>query len=289
MSNFSDFIGGGSASVINETIDINSAENLITLDDGRVYLKGGVTETDTTTYPDATSALAYSGTNFSLSAQLTSANGVSFDGTSFWIMTSGGTAYKYNSAGVYQNLTFSVTSQTANPQDIFWDGSHLWVLGYTQQALFKYNSSGVYQNVSVAVNYSSFSGRGATWDGTHYYVCDSSANKVVKFTASGYVSEFSTANQTINGNMAITWDGTYLWVVDSGTDTMFAYSTSGVYQNLSLNIRPQEATPMGLAAYNKDFYLTGTAEHKVFKYSPQIGVGSQGGTEYGNQNYVRIK
>ena len=106
--------GGGSASVINETIDINSAENLITLEDGRVYLKGGVTTTDTTTYPDANLTLGYKGTSFYVGTENAQPRSLTWDGTYFWVLGGGGvtsTVYKYNASGVSQNVSFAVGGQ----------------------------------------------------------------------------------------------------------------------------------------------------------------------------------
>ena len=37
--------GGGSASFINEIVTMNKSDSVVTLGDGRVYLKGGVFET----------------------------------------------------------------------------------------------------------------------------------------------------------------------------------------------------------------------------------------------------
>ena len=56
--------GGGSASQINEVIALNSLANTVTLADGRVYLKGGVFETNTSAYPNAATGQGYSGTSF---------------------------------------------------------------------------------------------------------------------------------------------------------------------------------------------------------------------------------
>ena len=46
--------GGGSGSEVNDNKYTHSAANLITTESGEVWLKGGVTETDVATYPDAT-------------------------------------------------------------------------------------------------------------------------------------------------------------------------------------------------------------------------------------------
>ena len=45
--------GGGSASQINEVVTLNNTADTVTLSDDRVYLKGGVFQTDLTVYPNA--------------------------------------------------------------------------------------------------------------------------------------------------------------------------------------------------------------------------------------------
>jgi len=282
--------GGGSASAVNEKKEFNSAENLITLDDGRVYLKGGVTSTDTATYPDASTKLTYSGTSFSIASQGGLPISMTWDGTYFWVLnnTSGGNVFKYNSSGVYQNVTFSVGSQTGNALGIVWDGTYFWIGGYTQKSLFKYNSSGVYQNVSISISQIT-NPRDIAWDGSHFYVSDNEAQRIYKYNSSGtYIGNFLITQNT--QTWGITWDGTYFWVTSSTNDTAYAYDASFVYQNISFSFASQETTPRGMGAQGSSLWVVGTsASGSLFKYSPQIGIGSQGGTEYGNQNYMRIK
>ncbi len=280
--------GGGSASLINETITINSAENLITLADGRVYLKGGVTSTDLTTYPDATSGIAYANAYIDLAPTIGSASpkSITWDGTYFWVVATDNYVYKFNTSGVFQS-NFSVSSQTTNPQAIVWDGSHLWVVGYSQQALFKYNTSGAYQNVSISASQNT-SPRDAAWDGTHFYVINNSTARVYKYSASGtYIGNFLVSSQA-PAPFGVLWDGTYFWVIDSASDKAYAYNSSFVYQNKFFSFATQETTPYGATAKGSSIWIVG-ATRVALEYQNQIGIGSQGGTEYGNQNYVRIK
>ena len=54
MSNFTDFIGGGGGSEVNDTKYINSRTALITTESGEKWLQSGTLSTDTATYSDAT-------------------------------------------------------------------------------------------------------------------------------------------------------------------------------------------------------------------------------------------
>lgn len=288
--------GGGSASVINETININSAENLITLDDGRVYLKGGVSSTDTSTYPDATTALAYTGTSFSDSAQVNQPAGITWDGSFFWVVDRGSTnsVFKYNAQGVYQNVSFVVGNQGTDPTGIVWDGSFFWVINNAAspyKRVSKYNASGVYQNVFWEYNaVTTMDGEDLAWDGTFFYVVGNATDTIRKFNAAGVDQgvSYSVAAQETNPK-GITFDGTYLWVVGTASDKAHKYSTSGVYQNESFSVASQDSSAEGIVWVSPAFHVAGNSTQKVYKYQNQIGIGSQGGTEYGNQNYMRIK
>ena len=46
-------LGGSSTSQINEVVSLSNTADTVTLADGRVYLKGGLLETNLSTYPNA--------------------------------------------------------------------------------------------------------------------------------------------------------------------------------------------------------------------------------------------
>jgi hypothetical protein len=281
--------GGGSASQVNETIDINSAENLITLEDGRVYLKGGVTSTDLTTYPDATTTLAYSGFTFSVGAQDGEPQGVTSDGTYLWVLGSNNNSvFKYSMAGVYQNVSFSVGSQTGgNIDDVMWDGSHFWVVSNSNDAVYKYNASGVYQNVSFSVASQMGVPRGIAWDGTYFYIVDQTNDRAYKYNAGGTYQNVSFV--VADSPQGIAYDGSHLWVISVTTQKLHQYTTAGVATGLEISTAGLGSNPSGLGNDGTTLYTTDRIIDNVFKFQNQIGVGSQGGTEYGNQNYMRIK
>ena len=290
--------GGGSASQVNETIDINSAENLITLEDGRVYLKGGVSETDLTTYPDATEGFAYTGTSFSVAGQRTAPTGITWDGTHFWVIgpTSPQRVYKYNAAGVYQNVLFDVTAQGTDPMDIVWDGTHFWVLNNgvsPYKRVSKYNATGVYQNVYWEFNaVTTMEGEGLAWDGTYFWVVGNVTDTIRKFNAAGVDQgvSYSVAAQETNPK-GITFDGTYLWVVGTASGKAHKYNTSGVYQNESFAVNSQDTSTQGIVSIGTAMWTIGKTTDAAYKYEKQIGVDSvsSGYGLLGQQNYIRIK
>ena len=282
--------GGGSASQVNETIDINSAENLITLEDGRVYLKGGVTSTDLTTYPDATAELAYSGVSFSLSGQTTGSRGITWDGSHFFVVDQAANkVFKYTSAGVYTGTQYAL-SIGANPCGITWDGTYFWVVTVNNNAAYKYNASFVYQNVSFSLTSQGGLPIGIVWDDPYFWIVKS--DKVVyKYNASFVYQNvsFNPTPQEANPT-SIAWDGTHLWVIGFTNDTAFQYTTAGVYTGTSISAASQETNPRGLTFAGSDLWVTGLTANSAFKYAPQIGVTtSQNAPDRGHQNYIRIK
>ena len=174
--------GGGSASQINEVVLLNDTADLVTLSDGRKYLKGGVFETTLTTYPDASVFFQHLGTRFSVGSQETIPQGITWDGTHFWVVGSYTDAvYKYTSAGVYTGTSFSVGSQEGNPLDITWDGTHFWVVGNSTDTVYKYTSAGFYTGTSFSVASQENNPQGITWDGTHFWVVGYTTDTVYKY------------------------------------------------------------------------------------------------------------
>ncbi len=88
----------------------------------------------------------------------------------------------------------------------------------------------------------------------------------------------------------IVWDGNDFWVIGSAGDKAYKYNSSGVYQNVSFSIFANgDSNMQGITWDGNDFWVVGANTDAAYKYVNAIGVGAQGGTEYGNQNYTRIK
>ena len=283
--------GGGSASVINETIDINSTENLITLADGRVYLKGGVTETNVSAYPDATAGLAYTGTTFSTAAH-TDESDIGWDGTYFWVLARGnGRVYKYNASGVYQNVSLYLTSQDTVMWGIVCVGSDFYLCGAQNRKVYKYNSAGVFQSDFSILSEGPYP-YGLTYDGTHLWVINSDGSSGVyahKYTTAGTYQNVSfKLSDEDNNPHGITWDGTSFWMCGRTTDSVYKYSASGVYQNVSFSASSQGTSPHGVVWDGSALWTIDDSASAAFKYQNQIGVANQASTQ-GRQNYIRIK
>ena len=278
--------GGGSASQINEIVTLNNSANTVTLEDGRVYLKGGVFETNLSTYPLASVGYKYTGFNFSVNAQSTLPYAIEWDGTFFWVLHYNGPVYKYNASGVYQNSTWTTASQATNTRGLVWDGTHFWVLNFGG-TVYKYNASGTYQNVSWSADAQTSDVKDMVWDGTSFWVVDGGSDAVYKYNSSGVYQNvsFSTASQATDPT-GIAWDGTSFWVVDRSLKKVFKYNSSGVYQDLSFDLYSGETGCYGLTWDGTSLFSVGLTLDSVYKYSQANGVESV--SNLGGQNYVRV-
>jgi len=281
-------------SEVNETININSTANLITLADGRVYLKGGVTETDVATYPDATSALAYTGTTFSTAGQVTNEADIAYDGTHLWVLDStSNSIFKYSTSGVYQNVTFSVASQDTNMFGVVIVGTDFYMVGTQNDKVYKFNSAGVFQS-DFSIASQTTTAKGIGFDGTYLYVLsgNGSASTIHKYDISGtYQNVVYTITAQDNNAQGITWDGSFFWVCGRQNNSLYKFSAAGVYAGVTLSVAAQGTRPTGVVFADSAYWVVDDTANGVYKYISQIGVVSETGTPLteGKQNYVRIK
>tara|TARA_R110002153_G_C13171513_1_gene484140 strand:+ start:25 stop:888 length:864 start_codon:yes stop_codon:yes gene_type:complete len=278
--------GGGSASQIDEVVTLNSNADTVTLSDGRVYLKGGIVESNSSTYPLASTSILQSGISFSVGAQEANPQSVTWDGTHYWVIGyNTDAAYKYTAAGVYTGTSFSVAGQMTTPRGITWDGTFFWAVSNNNGTAYKYNSAGTYQNVS-------WNATGTTgcmdieWDGTHFYIIDAGQAKVYKYNSAGA----SVANYDVSGQDAkygITWDGTYFWASRATVPyRVYKYNSSFVYQNESFSIASTTTFPAGLAYDGTNIAVLSGNTDTVWQYAHAVGVSEV--SSLGGQNYVRV-
>ena len=287
--------GGGSASVINEVVYLNSTENLITLADGRVYLKGGVAETTIASYPDATTTFGYQGTTFSVS-QASQPAGLAYDGSHLFVLDRSSTpaVKKYTTAGAYvTSYTVGDAGSDTQTSGIVWDGTNFWIVNASQDRVYKYNSSFAYQNVNFSTaSQISTQPRGIAFDGTYLWICSDSTttSRAYKYNTSGvYQNEtFHVGNQELYP-WGITWDGSYFWLVGNGAKKANKYTAAGVYTGLNFSF-DSSVYSTGIVKVGTDFYILDYSGQAIRKYPPQILFDSNNTAVAGvGQNYMRIK
>ena len=213
MSNFTDFIssGGGSASQINEVVYINNVKETVTLDDGRVYLSGGVIETDLTTYPLATKAPKLSAVEFVPAAYK---HGICVDSnfaTNGYYYVIGGSysstvLEKYNSAGTLLN-SYSISAQHSGGSigNLCFADGFIHIAGSNK--VTKWSTAGVYQS-----QFSASSAQGVAYDGTDLYV--STSSQLRKYTLAGTLLATYTVS---GGGDGLAYAAGSLWLLDNNT------------------------------------------------------------------------
>jgi hypothetical protein len=285
---------GGGGSNVNDVRFINNSANLITTESGEVWLKGGVTETDLTTYPDATAGLAYAGTTFSTAAQATSVDGesdIGWDGTYFWLLERGNArVYKYNASGVYQGSNFSVYAQDPQPMGIVCVGSDFYISGETNHKISKYNSSGVFQS-DWSVPAPRHFVRAIAYDGTYLWLLSNYLQTVNKYSLAGVYQNVSFSVSNAGSNLhGLAWDGTHFWLAERTTDKLFQYTAAGVSTGFTFSLASQGTSPYGVTWDGSALWTVDNSSSAAFKYQNQIGVANVAPTiSGGKQNYIRIK
>ena len=286
MSNFTDFIGGGggSASSINEIVYLNTMENKITFDDERVYLKGGIIETDTTTYPLAskkpstTSTAAFVPTAYVHGLCVDSA--FSTNGYYYAIFGSYSSTklYKYSSSGTVLN-TYAVNAYHSGGSmgGICFADGFLYMTG--NNIVTKWSTSGVYQS-----QFSAGSSKGITYDGTHLWISTSSLLR--KYTLSGTLVTTYTVS---GGNRGLAFVAGDLWLTDSYNITQV--STQGAVKFISANNLITGITNTRAMGTNGADLLFSDQSNGVLTVSFAIGVITDAARTPAlgsGQNYVRI-
>lgn len=286
------------ASQIGEVVLLNRQENVVTLADGRVYLKAGVVETTPATYPDAPTRFLKTA-EFSVADQEGTPTDVAWDGSYLWVVgQAGNDVTKWSTSGTYQNVSFSVASQTTSAFGITWDGTYFWVNDLT--TVYKYNSSGTYQNVSFSLSSQTTAATGIEWDGSNFWVVAQN-NNVYKYNSSG-VYQNVTFSVSATSNMyaqGITWDGSYLWITAYETAGLYKYNTSGVYQDEFIPFVGDTNNPSGVTWDGTNFWISSYQLDTVIKFSNAVGfkkvptAGSHAMTSdmvyLGAEAYMRVK
>lgn len=294
--------GGGSASQVNEVVFLKDTANVITLDDGRVYLKGGVYETDLSLYPDATTELV-NAENFSFAANMTNAgvDAMCSDGTHLYLLNQyDNKVYKYTKTGTYV-AQYSISAGNGALLAIEWDGTHFW-LSSSNTYIYKYDASFNPDSSNPLYNLSSRTGsatiKGITWDGTHFYVLDYNRNVHKMNSDWSYASVVWGVSGSTNYVNGITSDGTHIYVY-SGYQYLSVRKFSNTGTDLGIEFTANFGNSGVLAWDGANFRGADPSTTKVYKMADANGIesivsssaSSQGNySQYGEgQNYVRVK
>jgi len=287
-------LGGSSTSQINEVVSLSNTADTVTLADGRVYLKGGLLETNLSTYPNAFYAWKPLSSGWAVGDN--QPNTLDFFDNHFWVCGNAADGvFKYTAAGVFVS-SFPVTVLSENsPIGITNDGTDLWVYGAYNNLALRYTTAGVYQSDSFSTigQIPGNSGKGIVYDGTSFWIINDITAVVYKYNSSGVYQNvsFSVGAQTAYPK-DIAWDGTYFWVAAgagsaAGGRRVYKYNSSGVYQNEFFDTPSvNDGALAGVTWDGTSFYIMGNQIRRVAQYSQANGIPSV--TTSGGQNYVRV-
>ena len=171
--------------------------------------------------------------------------------TMYIVGTDRDTVYQYSlstawnvSTATYASKSKDISAQDTNPQSLAFsdDGSKMYILGSTNDRIYQYTLS-------------------TSWD----------------VSTATYASKFLSVASQENSPLAMAFsnDGRKVLVVGSTNDTVYQYSlatawdvSTATYDNKSVNIGGQEATPHGLALSTNQtkMFIVGTATDTVYTY-----------------------
>lgn len=165
---------------------------------------------------------------------ITYANGITFDGTYFWVRSGTPTAavWRYTDAGVYDSFTFSAPNETNNRGMVYNGNSNalaMWT-GSTSNEIALYGLDGVLIDGSEwPLDSANTFCQDLEFDGEYYYISDFVARKIFKYTEFGELVDSVSYLTSATYSRGIGFDGTYLRVSDRlSPQTFFKY-----YQNLT--------------------------------------------------------
>jgi hypothetical protein len=250
--------------------------------------------------------MAFSGLSFSVAAQDTSPQGISFkdDGTKMYIQGNSN-IYQYSlskpwnpSTATYDNISFSTAAQDTGMNTMFFklDGTKMYVAGFDNDSVFQYSlssawdlSTASYDSISFSVASQDTQPQGLFFkpDGTKMYIAGGINDSVFQYslssawdlsTASYDSISFSFATQDpVPQGVFFTSDGVKMFITGDTNNAIFQYSLSSAwdlstatYDTLNFPVGTQDANPVNI--YIKEgssyiLYLVGAANDSVFQYN----------------------
>lgn len=249
--------------------------------------------------------VTYDSISFSVIAQDNSPTGIAFksDGTKMYITgISSDRVHQYSlatpwdiSTAAYDGLSLSVSSQDATPRGITFksDGLELYMIGSSTDTVYQYTLSEAwdittanYQGLSFALGKQDTEPRGVKFnhDGSTMYVIGQTNDSIHQYrlvtpwdVSSAVFLSFDVSEQeSLPQSVSFSTDGTKMYIVGTNTDTIYQYSlstpwslTSASYDNISLNVSSQDATPQSVS-FNDDgtlLFMSGSTSDSVYRYT----------------------
>jgi DNA-binding beta-propeller fold protein YncE len=252
----------------------------------------------------------YDSVSFSVAAQTTSPQGMSFGdgGTKLYVIenvASNDSVYQYTlttaydiSTASYASKSFDVSTQDATPFEVRFkpDGTKMYIVGNTADKVSQYTlstawdvSTASYDSVDFVQQDSEPTGLEFSSDGTKMYTIGTGADTVYQYTlttawdlsTAGYSSDFfSIASQdSTPSGVTFNSNGTKMYVSGQNTDTVYEYDlgtawdvNTASYNSVSFSVNAQE-TAVRSVLFNSDdskMYVTGAGTDTIYQYSTAL-------------------
>jgi sugar lactone lactonase YvrE len=252
----------------------------------------------------------YDSVSFSVAAQTTSPQGMSFGdgGTKLYVIenvASNDSVYQYTlttaydiSTASYSSDSFDVSTQDATPFEVRFkpDGTKMYIVGNTADKVSQYTlstawdvSTASYDSVDFVQQDSEPTGLEFSSDGTKMYTIGTGADTVYQYTlttawdlsTAGYSSDFfSIASQdSTPSGVTFNSNGTKMYVSGQNTDTVYEYDlgtawdvNTASYNSVSFSVNAQE-TAVRSVLFNSDdskMYVTGAGTDTIYQYSTAL-------------------
>ena len=254
-------------------------EDVITLNDGTVWLRKGLVETDLAKYPDAPSGI--SGLVYDSEASIVA--GLSHSGgcykasdASFYVTDDNG-AYVYKLNAAYSNTgAYNLGTYFTTVDDIDWDGTHFWVVGQSssKSRLVKYTSTFVYVDDffldHLGVDGATHGVIGIAFGNNRLWVY----GKSTAFLISRDTGATMTVRYLGYNYQALSFDGKHFWAIYHST-AIEAVQFDDVFVRTGVEYTIIEDTlPRQIFFDGTDAIIFGDTLNKMFKYTTVEGVGT---------------
>lgn len=292
MSNFSTFFpagGGGEGAGINSYAPyaVTAAGNPVGYDpstglytnpvDDSIWLKTGNTLpiTSPRTYANATQvpiAPAATGTTW---ASPSSATGITWDGTHFWVAQTNQTISQYTAAGVATGTSWTATSATSINCIYFY--SNTFYVSVPNGNIYSYNSSGGSETLVFSASAQSNSIRQVVFDGTNFYLYSHNTATILKYDSSGTYTNFSfPISRNVSYSFSMTLVDGNLWILEDYYADVIVYDLNGNLAGFGYtNPWGNKTSIYGITYANtgsgNKFYLVSLNASTVYEYNDYIG------------------
>jgi hypothetical protein len=288
MGDLSKLAGGSGGLPIGAVIEMNLGElEKYETSTGEVWLRSGIVDDEVDNYPEATrdKLPQPSNFNFSIAAVAGNANGVSFDGSHYWVLSNDkAKIFQYDVAGVYTGFSFSIPAQSFG---LCWDGTHLCIARTNR--VDKYTRAGAFVSYFSATTstgyavYIAWCNRTKTY-WINYNPGSAQGDTLYEYTQAGGRTgrEFvlSTGYQNVN---SVCHDGLALWVNRSSVHKKWTEQGVGLKQFFTF----QSISLSGLSFFDDRFCGCFSSSIYVFPAIPVVGLADEQRDK--NVSYTKVK